>query len=138
MTTNRTRALRAETALRNYVEAKGEAFEANGSEISDLIADLLHLAASSDQGEDGVETTLRLARMHFDAEHGNPEEEAEDETPPSAERRLLQEILERLSSDPMQDDELGQRIRSLGITPQWQADATSAAEKAMQTTGGAA
>ena len=38
------------------------------SEIVDLITDLLHLAARMDQGDDPVESTLRLARMHFDAE----------------------------------------------------------------------
>jgi hypothetical protein len=76
MTTNKTRARRAEIALQNYIEDRGEAYEASSSEISDLIADLLHLAASLDQGEDAVESSLRLARMHFDAEHGNPEEEA--------------------------------------------------------------
>jgi hypothetical protein len=46
---------------------------------------------------------------------------------------LLQEILERLSSRPMQDDELSERIRSLGMKPKWQVDA----EKAMQAAGGA-
>ena len=56
-----------------------------------------------------------------------------DEMPPSAERRLLQEILERLSSRPMQDDELSGRIRSLGMKPKWQVDA----EKAMRAAGGA-
>jgi hypothetical protein len=76
MTTNETRARRAETVLQAYAEARGEAYEASSSEISDLIADLLHLSASMDQGDDAVESTLRLARMHFDAEHENPEEEA--------------------------------------------------------------
>lgn len=74
--TNKTRARRAAVALQNYVEARGEAYEASSTEISDLIADLLHLSASLDQGEDAAESTLRLARMHFDAEHRNPEEEA--------------------------------------------------------------
>lgn len=75
MTTNTTRAERAQNALRSYVEAKGEVFENSSSEIADLMADLLHLAARTDQGEEAVESTLRLARMHFEAEHGNPEEE---------------------------------------------------------------
>lgn len=56
-----------------------------------------------------------------------------EEMPPSAERALLQEILERLSSRPMQDDELSGRIRSLGMKPNWQV----AAEKAMRAAGGA-
>jgi hypothetical protein len=76
MTTNEACARRAEIAQQNYMGDRGEAYEASNSEIADLIADLLHLAASLDQGEDAVESSLRLARMHFDAEHGNPEEEA--------------------------------------------------------------
>jgi hypothetical protein len=69
MSDNVARARRAYEALRQYVEASGEAFEENSSEISDLIADLLHLAARWDQGDDPVDSTLRLARMHFEAEH---------------------------------------------------------------------
>ena len=72
--TNETRAQRAEAALMQYVEAKGEAFESS-SEIAELIADLLHLTAQLDQGDEPVECILRLARIHFEAEHGNPEEE---------------------------------------------------------------
>jgi hypothetical protein len=70
-----TRAERAENALRQYVEAKGEAFENSSSEIADLIADLLHLTVRLDQGDDPVENTFHLAQLHFEAEHGNPEEE---------------------------------------------------------------
>ncbi len=76
---NGTRAERAQAALRSYVEAKGEVFEDSSSEIADLIADLLHFAARLPEGEntpaETVERCLRLARMHFDAEHNNPEEE---------------------------------------------------------------
>mgnify|MGYP003288587083 CR=1 FL=1 len=72
---NETRAQRAENALRYYVEAKGEVFENSSSEIADLIADLLHLAVRLDQGDDPAENTIRLARLHFEVEHGNPEEE---------------------------------------------------------------
>ncbi|MHB1425440.1 MAG: hypothetical protein ACYC3I_19895 [Gemmataceae bacterium] len=79
-TSNDNRAGRAQAALQFYVEAKGEVFEANSSEISDLIADLLHLAARLHEGENSPEETvercLRLARMHFDSEHNNPEEGA--------------------------------------------------------------
>jgi hypothetical protein len=75
--TNQERADRAETALQQYIEAKGEVFEKSSSEIADLIADLLHLTARLDEGDDPAESTLRLAKMHFDAEHGNPEEEEE-------------------------------------------------------------
>jgi hypothetical protein len=67
---NQTRAERAEQTLMQYVEAKGEVFENSSSEI----ADLLHLTAKLDEGDDPVESTLRLARLHFDAEHENPEE----------------------------------------------------------------
>lgn len=75
MTNNDTRAERGQIALQAYVEAKGEVFENSSSEIADLMADLLHLAVRTDQGEAAVENTLRLARMHFEAEHENPEEE---------------------------------------------------------------
>ena len=51
----------------------------------------------------------------------------EGQPPRSAERRLLQEILERLSSGPMQDEELAGRIRALGIMPDWQADTAGGA-----------
>ena len=76
MTSNDTRAERARHALQAYVLAKGDVFENNSSEIADLMADLLHLTVRTDQGDEAVESTLRLARMHFEAEHGNPEEEA--------------------------------------------------------------
>jgi hypothetical protein len=75
---NDVRAERARTSLRQYVEARGEVFEDSSSEIADLIADLLHLSVRIDQGDDPVESTLRLARLHFDAEHDNPEEPGED------------------------------------------------------------
>ena len=75
--TNTLRAQRAETVLRRYVEAKGDSFERSSSEIADLIADLLHLTVRLDQGDDPVTDTQRLARLHFDAEHGNPDEEGE-------------------------------------------------------------
>jgi hypothetical protein len=75
-TRNDMRAERAQGALQSYVEAKGEVFENSSSEIADLLADLLHLTVRIDQGDDPVESTLRLAQMHFDAEHSNPEEES--------------------------------------------------------------
>jgi hypothetical protein len=68
MTDNETRADRAGEAVRQYVEAKSEVFEQSSSEIADLIADLLHLAARWDQGDYPIDSTLMLARMHFDAE----------------------------------------------------------------------
>lgn len=73
--TNETRSERASSALQAYVEAKGEVFENSASEIADLIADLLHLAIRIDDADNGPTTVLRLARMRFDAEHNNPEEE---------------------------------------------------------------
>jgi hypothetical protein len=76
MSSNSTRAERAQTALQFYVETKGEVFENSSSEIVDLIADLLHLVARTDQGDDPVDSALYLARLHFDAEHDNPEETA--------------------------------------------------------------
>ena len=75
-TENEARSERARTALQQYVAGKGEVFENNSSEIADLITDLLHLSVRIDQGDDPVESTLRLARMHFDAEHGHEIEEA--------------------------------------------------------------
>jgi hypothetical protein len=75
-TKNDIRAERARAALQSYVEAKGEVFENSSTDIADLVADLLHLTVRIDQGDDPVESTLRLARMHFDAEQHNPEEEA--------------------------------------------------------------
>ena len=76
-TSNDIRAGRAQAALQSYVEANGEVFENSSSEIADLIADLLHLTTRIDHGDDSVDSTLRLARMHFDAEHDNPEEEVQ-------------------------------------------------------------
>ena len=72
---NDTRAERARIALQSYVEAKGEVFENSSSEIADLMADLLHLAVRTDEGEVAVVSAVRLARLHFDAEHENPEED---------------------------------------------------------------
>ena len=69
---------RARAALEKYIIARNEVFENNSSEIADLIADLLHLAARLNDRHDPVNGTLCLARMHFDAEHGNPEEIEED------------------------------------------------------------
>ena len=74
---NETRAERAENALRVYVEAKGEVFENDRSEIADLIADLLHLLARDHTPKEIVlpwqkeviQSTLDLAQMHFEAEH---------------------------------------------------------------------
>jgi len=66
--TNEDRAERARAALEQYVTAKGELFEDSSSEIVDLIADLLHLAGRIDEGDEPIDSTLRLARMHYEAE----------------------------------------------------------------------
>ena len=66
--TNEERAERARAALEQYVSAKGEAFEESSSEIADLMADLLHLAVRLDEGDDAVQSTLRLAVLHYEAE----------------------------------------------------------------------
>src|SRR5262249_39176991 len=71
MTDSDTRARRAHEALRQYVDSIGVAFEESSSHIAGLIADLLHLAAGCDQGDAPIESTLRPARMHFEA--GRPE-----------------------------------------------------------------
>lgn len=63
--TNEQRAERARAALEHYVTANGEVFENNSSEIADLIADLLHLTVRIDEGDEPVESTLRLARIHY-------------------------------------------------------------------------
>jgi hypothetical protein len=68
MTDNDTRANRADEALRQYVEARGEVYEQSSSEIADLIADLFHLTARWDEGDDPIDSTLCLARTHFNAE----------------------------------------------------------------------
>lgn len=71
---NLTRAERAQAALHSYVQAMGEVFENSNSEIAGLIADLLHLALWNDEGEEPAESTLHLARLHFEAEQADPEE----------------------------------------------------------------
>lgn len=81
MSDNQTRRERAEDSLRSYIEARGEVFEGTSSEAADLIADLLHYIAALDEGpipigfESLMDKTIQLAELHFNAEHGNPEEE---------------------------------------------------------------
>ena len=76
MTDNELRADRALAALEYYIAIKGEVFENSSSEIVDLVTDLLHLTARNAKGDDPVERTLWLARMHFDAEQCEPEAES--------------------------------------------------------------
>jgi hypothetical protein len=68
---NELRAKRAAEALYGYVKAKSEVYEESSSEIVDLITDLLHLIVKLNEGDDPVESTLRLAQMHFEAEQNN-------------------------------------------------------------------
>ncbi|HYH63526.1 MAG TPA: hypothetical protein VD866_02400 [Urbifossiella sp.] len=65
---NNSRAERARATLRGRVEAKGKVFEESDSEVAELMADLLHLAVRI-AGSEGAGRVLRVARMHFDAEH---------------------------------------------------------------------
>jgi hypothetical protein len=77
---NASRAARAQNALQTYVEAKGEVFENSREEITDLIADLLHLLArdhvakAPPTADDVIDSTLDLARLHFEAEQADIEE----------------------------------------------------------------
>lgn len=53
-------------------------FEGIETRASDLLADIMHLVAANDREtdvDDVIDRLIRLARMHFDAEHNNPEEE---------------------------------------------------------------
>lgn len=64
---NEERADSAQAALSAYLQAKGQRPEADDltGELSDLLADLFHYAAS-----EGIylENNILTARMHFDAE----------------------------------------------------------------------
>ena len=72
---NEARAKRAADAVYAYVKAKGEDYEESSSEIVDLMTDLLHLTIRLDEGDDPIESTLRLAQMHFEAEQAEAENE---------------------------------------------------------------
>src|ERR1051325_6359809 len=80
---NAIRAARAHNALRTYVEARGEVFENSREDITDLIADLLHLlardhiAAAPPAGDEVIQAILDMARMHFDSEQAEAEEGGE-------------------------------------------------------------
>lgn len=66
--TTAARADRARQVLAHYVTARGDTFEGSSSEITDLIADLLHLAARIDADEQPISSTLERARRHYEAE----------------------------------------------------------------------
>jgi len=74
---NTARIERAKRTLKFYTKDKGEHYNENeidSSDPVDLITDMLHLVAALDQGDNPIDSTLRLAKMHFDAEFNNPEE----------------------------------------------------------------
>jgi len=69
----------ARAALTAYFEAKGEAlpegpWDYEDTDVSDLIADLLHLQKRLELRE--IEATLQTARMHFEAEQDESDEGA--------------------------------------------------------------
>jgi hypothetical protein len=66
--TTTARADRARQVLAHYVTVRGDTFEGSSTEIADLIADLLHLAARIDEGEQPITSTLARARRHYEAE----------------------------------------------------------------------
>lgn len=67
-TRNDERAARAQSALETYIRARGEVFARSSYEVADLMADLLHLVSRLDDGDQPIESTLRLALLHFEAE----------------------------------------------------------------------
>lgn len=77
---NEDRAERASATLTYYkTEIMKEVCEQNSAEIADLITDLLHLTRLWDQGDDPIESTIRVARMNFEAEEEEEEESANDD-----------------------------------------------------------
>lgn len=72
---NEDRAERASATLTYYkTEIMKEVCEQNSAEIADLITDLLHLTRLWDQGDDPIESTIRVARINFEAEEEEEEE----------------------------------------------------------------
>lgn len=74
---NATRRDRANRLRAHYAEIKMEVNDEDETELSDMLADMFHLAVSEskDDTEEVCDRIVRVARMHFDAEHNNPEEE---------------------------------------------------------------
>ena len=62
---NITRANRAKKLIAQYDEIKGEDFDEYGTEIVDIITDMLHLAKRQKLD---TEVVLRTALYHFEAE----------------------------------------------------------------------
>lgn len=61
----------ADAALAAYTQAKGEYRNADPDDLTDLLADLMHLAARDSGAWPKFEDALRSAKMHFDHE-GEP------------------------------------------------------------------
>lgn len=83
MSPNERRRQRAAEALKCYIYGRGEVFENSLSEMSDLIADLCHLAMVSDEKQSIWDAThsdsiIRMGQLHFFEEFENPEEDAEE------------------------------------------------------------
>lgn len=77
-TMNDQRAARAAAALEAYIRARGEVFEHSPYEAADLIADLLHdVERTASEWHVGVDATLKLARLHYEAEASGRENETE-------------------------------------------------------------
>lgn len=80
---NDDRAARAHATLKFYADTKGESLQASSAQISDLIADLLHLAAYRGCGPKAVDGIVSLARLQHPAASDEP---MEPPAPPSGER----------------------------------------------------
>lgn len=59
---------RAQAALKFYADHKGQALQASSAQISDLISDLLHLAAYRGCGPKEVDGIVSLARLNHAGE----------------------------------------------------------------------
>lgn len=71
---NDDRAARAQEALAFYAAKKGQTLHWSSAQIADLVADLLHLAAFRGAGPKEIDGIVRLARLHHQAEHDDPDE----------------------------------------------------------------
>jgi hypothetical protein len=60
---NETRAERAKAALRTYVEDNYDETYEDGTYITDLLVDLMHLV-----GREEFDTSLGMAQIHYEAE----------------------------------------------------------------------
>lgn len=77
MSPNERRRERAREALKSYIEGRGEVFEHSLADMSDLIADLCHLAMVSDEklspwDASHADSIIRMGQLHFSEEFENP------------------------------------------------------------------